>query len=425
MTNATLRFGLTVAVTTLGCKVNRVESDGIAAELLGRGVRVVEADSADVVVVNTCTVTAEADAKARKAVRQALKAPGKPVVVVTGCLAALDGASLEALGDRVVVEPDKETVAAKVIETLRVREPANVTASPAPTPVTRGGAGFRTRVPVKVQDGCDSFCTYCVVPYARGVPRSRPAVDVVDEVRALANAGVREVVLTGVNAAKYHDPEFPQLAWLAAEIAGRTAIERIRVSSLELEGLCYFLQATSYTPKIVRHFHVPLQSGSDRVLAAMGRTYTAEQYRTILCGLRSIATGMTYTTDVICGFPGETEEDHRATMAFCEEIGFSRLHVFRYSRRDGTPAAAMPDQLPARVKARRAADLRELDATLRGRFIESRLGQTVEVLVERVEDGVAEGTTREYLRVRAPAAGASVGELVTVELTREMVVDCR
>ncbi len=407
---------LAVAFRTLGCKVNRVESDNIAAELLGRGCRVVDEDEAAVIIINTCTVTAEADSKARKAVRQALKAAGEPVVVVTGCLAALDAEGLRALGDRVVVEADKEAVAARVAEALGMR--ADATA-----PAARTGEGFRTRVAVKIQDGCDNFCTYCIVPYARGVPRSRPADEIIAEVESLVAAGVREVVLTGINVAKYHDPEATRLAWLCSAIARETGIERIRVSSVEVPGFGpEMLQAMAFSRQIVPHFHVPLQSGSDRILEAMGRHYTAEQFHEILRACQLIRTDITYTTDVITGFPGETEEDHAGTMELCEKMGFSRLHVFRYSPRKGTPAAEMPDQVPPEVKARRAEELRALDARLRQRFVESRLGQTVEVLVERVEDGVAEGTTREYLRVRVPAGDTRVGETIEVVLEAGMIV---
>lgn len=407
-----------VAFRTLGCKVNRVESDAIATELLGRGCRLADEDEAAVIIINTCTVTGEADAKARKAVRQALKASGEPVVVVTGCLAALDADGLRALGERVVVEADKEAVAARVTRMLASRlMPEAATAAG-----VRTGEGFRTRVAVKVQDGCDNFCTYCIVPHARGGPRSRPAAEVLTEVASLADSGVREVVLTGINIGGYRDEEAGGLPQLCVALAHRTGVERIRVSSIEAPACgSAWMDAMLEAPQIVRHFHVPLQSGSDRILKAMGRHYTAERFEQILAEWRERLPDITFTTDVITGFPGETDDDHAATMELCERIGFSRLHVFRYSARSGTPAATMPDQVPAGTKARRAEELRELDARLRGRFLESRLGLPVEVLVERIEDGVAEGTTREYLRLRFAADGAVVGQTVSVVLESAMV----
>lgn len=407
-----------VAFRTLGCKVNRVESDAIATELLGRGCRLADEDEAAVIIINTCTVTGEADAKARKAVRQALKASGEPVVVVTGCLAALDADGLRALGERVVVEADKEAVAARVAGMLAsLLAPEEATAAGA-----RTGEGFRTRVAVKVQDGCDNFCTYCIVPHARGGPRSRPVAEVLAEVASLVDAGVREVVLTGINIGGYRDEEAGGLSRLCVSLADHTGVERIRVSSIEAPGCgSDWVDAMLEAPQIVRHFHVPLQSGSDRILKAMGRHYTAERFETILAEWRERLPDITFTTDIITGFPGETDDDHAATMELCERIGFSRLHVFRYSARQGTPAASMPDQVPAGTKATRAEELRELDARLRGRFLESRLGLPVEVLVERIEDGIAEGTTREYLRLRFAAHGAVAGETVRVDLDRAMV----
>lgn len=418
---------LGVAFRTLGCKVNRVESDTIAAELLGRAVSIVDEDEAAVIVINTCTVTGEADAKARKAVRQALKAAGEPAVVVTGCLAAIDADALRSLGERVVVEADKERVAERVAQALGLT--GDDGAEVAPLRLTRTGEGFRTRVPVKVQDGCDRFCTYCIVPYARGRARSRAADEVVAEVRALVADGVREVVLTGISIGDYRDESREDDTWtyglpvLALELAETTDIARVRISSVEFPGISpRYLQAFGASPKLVPHLHIPLQSGSDRILEAMGRPYTGEIFTEMLEAMREIFPPLTYTTDVICGFPGETDADHQATMEVCERVGFSKLHVFRYSPRLGTPAADMPNQVRPDVKAHRAAELRELDERLRQRFIESRLGERVEVLIESVEEGFAEGTTREYLRVRVPAAEASVGELVELELAEEMVV---
>ncbi len=452
---------LAVAFRTLGCKVNRVESESIAAELLGRGCEVVAEDRAAVVVVNTCTVTGEADAKARKAVRRALKAPGEPVVVVTGCLAALDREGLLALGERVVVESDKERVTERVAELmLHGRDVATrsdhaalcgSTALPIPTapPVplapptpsahgaapspaspphspdlSRVGGVFRTRAMVKVQDGCDNFCAYCIVPHARGAPRSVPSAHVVAEVTALVRAGVREVVLTGINMGRYRDGEVG-LAELLAALA-ETGIVRLRLSSIEPPDVTPELLAAMarHADVVCPHLHVPLQSGSDRVLAAMERRYTTADFAKMLAAARAAVPRLAVTTDVIAGFPGETHEDASSTLRFCEAAGFARLHVFRYSPRPGTPAAERDDQVPAPVKAARAERLRELDARLRARHVACRAGEPVEVLVERVGEDHVEGTTRDYLRVRVASDGqdAAVGGLTTVVVTPESVL---
>ncbi len=410
-----------VALRTLGCKVNRVESDDIAANLIGRGAFLAPEDEAAVIIVNTCTVTGEADAKARKAVRQALKAARGPIVVVTGCLAAIDRASLEALGERVVVESDKALVADRVASALGLAE-----AGPHAHAV-RVGEGFRTRASLKIEDGCDNFCSYCIVPYARGVPRGVPLEQLVAETTSLVEAGVRELVLTGINIGRYRDGD----AGLADAIraVAATGIERLRLSSIEPPDLTdALIDALASTPAVCEHLHVPLQSGCDEVLAAMSRTYDTAGFADRVAAARTRIPGLAVTTDLIAGFPGETDEHHARTLAFVDEMGFSRLHVFRYSERPGTPAAAM-EQLDPSVRASRAAELRALGDRLAMSFATAAIGGTAEVLVERVGDTWAEGTTRDYLHVRFPRSEAVIeGVLARVELTAVVdgrVVGCR
>ena len=407
---------LAVALRTLGCKVNRAESEAIAAELLGAGVRIVAEDEAAVIVVNTCTVTGEADAKARKAVRQALAAAHEPVVVVTGCLAALDREALTALGRRVVVEADKERVASVVRELL-----GEAGASPHPAqPASAPPGAFRTRVALKIEDGCDAMCAYCIVPHARGVPRSTPLATVSAQAQALADAGTPEIVLTGVNVGRYADGG-ADLADVVNAVAA-TGISRVRLSSIEpLDLTARLLETLSAIPAFCVHLHIPLQAGSDAVLSAMGRTYTAEQFTEGVQAAREALPGLVVTTDVMAGFPGETAEQAAETLAFCQRTGFAKLHVFRYSKRPGTPAAQRPDQVADTQKAARASALREVSARLTRQHAASRIGVAAEVLVERTDRGgevaaFAEGTTRDYLRVRFPGREAYAGELAQVRL---------
>ena len=413
---------VSVAVRTLGCKVNRAESEAIAAELLGAGLALAaEEDEAAVIVINTCTVTGEADAKARKAVRQALAAKLSPVVVVTGCLAALDRDTLSALGERVVVEADKARVAAIVEGLLGVdaahRGPIRVADAR-----SVAGSAFRTRVAIKIEDGCDNFCAYCIVPHARGVPRATPIADIVAQVEALLVGGTREIVLTGVNVGRYADTATgADLADVLSAVAG-TGVPRIRLSSVEPPDLTSRLLATMATaPAFCAHLHVPLQSGCDAVLSAMGRTYSSDQFAARIDAARAALPGLVVTTDVLAGFPGETAEQAAETLAFCERTGFGKLHVFRYSQRPGTPAAERLDQVPATEKASRATALRELSERAVAKHAAARIGTVAEVLVEAVasaRDGtpVAEGTTRDYLRVVLPAQPGDVGRLVDVKL---------
>lgn len=399
-----------VAFRTLGCKVNQVESERIASELLGRGCAVVDERDADVVVVNTCTVTGEADRKARKEVRRALALPREPLVVVTGCLAALDAEGLRALDpERVVVEADKRVVATRVAERLG----GGVAAS--------GGAPSRpvfgrTRAQVLVEDGCDAYCAYCIVPYARGIPRAVPLADIEREVARLAAEGTREVVLTGINIGRYRGADGADLADVVRAV-GRTGIERIRLSSVEpmhLPGR--LLDALASTPAVCPHLHVPLQSGADRVLRAMDRAYDTAAYADVLRQARDAIPGLAVSTDVLTGFPGESPAEAVATREFVEECGFMRLHVFRYSRRRGTLAAEMPSQVDPRDKRSRSERLRELGDALASRYVAARLGGIAEVLVERVEAGMAEGTSEDYLRVRFETADATPGRIVPVRL---------
>jgi len=402
--------GARVAIRTLGCKVNRVESDAIVADLLARGARIVPEDEAAVVVINTCTVTGEADAKARKAVRRALKSSGSPVVIVTGCLAALDAAALSALGERVVVEPDKTQLAVRVGELLGLVDDAC-------EPVVRAGEGFRTRAMLKIEDGCDNFCSYCIVPHARGAPRGTPLVEVLRDARDLVEAGAREIVLTGINIGRYQDATTgADLAELIGAVA-QTGVSRLRLSSIEPPDLTQrLLGVLCDTPAVCEHLHVPLQSGSNAVLSAMGRTYTAEEYAERIEEARGAIDGLAVTTDVIAGFPGEGDEQHTETLAFVERMGFAKLHVFRYSARRGTPAAGM-EQVAAEVRARRASELRAVGERLRDRYARSRSGVEAEVLVEGVKGGVMTGTTRDYLRVSTQAeARTTAGDVARVRL---------
>jgi threonylcarbamoyladenosine tRNA methylthiotransferase MtaB len=398
-----------VAVRTLGCKVNRAESEVIIAELIARGATIVEPDDADVVVVDSCTVTGEADAKTRKAVRRAARARRRPWVVVTGCMAALDSTALAELDERVVVIADKSAVSDHVASLARLR--------PAAGPAPRVGAPFRTRALVKLQDGCDSRCAYCVVPSARGDGRSEPLSDVVQQVARLVDLGTAEVVLTGVNLGRYRDGGDDLAAAIRA--VAETGVVRLRLSSVEpLDVSETLLEALAETPAVCAHLHVPLQSGSDTVLRSMRRNYDTNEYIERISLARRVLPGLAVTTDVMAGFPGETEADAARTRAVCEELGFAKLHVFRYSERAGTAAAKLTLSVSPDDRSRRAAELRRLGEALSTRHLESALGSVAEVLVESVGSGEgmawAEGTTRTYERVRFASASATPGDVAAV-----------
>lgn len=398
---------LTVSVRTLGCKVNRVESERIAAELLGAQIEIAEETHAAVIVVNTCAVTGEAEAKARKAVRHAAGLPHEPVVVVTGCASAIAADRMRSLAPRVVIENDKSRIPERVLSLLGA--PSSLAAAP-----VRVGEAFRTRAMVKIEDGCDAFCAYCIVPYARGVPTSVPLSEIVAEVAALVQAGVPEVVLTGINIGRYRDGGV-DLAGVIEAVAA-TGIARIRVSSIEPQDLTdELLDTMAATPGFLPHLHVPLQSGSDAVLRSMRRTYTVAQFQERIAAARARIPGLAVTTDVIAGFPAEDDAAADETLSVCAGIGFSKLHVFRYSVRSGTLAAEM-EQLPPETIAARAEALRALGDRLWETYADARLGTDVLVLIERANEESAEGTTGDYLKVVVRGPGLKVGELLAVRL---------
>lgn len=441
------------AIVNLGCKVNRVESDSFAAALIARGGQPVDEADAQLVVVNTCSVTGEAEKKARKAVRRALRANASAVVAVTGCAAAIDPDAFASMDGRVHVMGKRElacAIASGAFEVERGREAAPtedvredacgdegttpsgdapapapsaaaLTAAPSPAPLPLG-AGFRTRVGVKVQDGCDNACTYCIVHVARGRSTSRPAAAVETECAALAAAGVKEIVLTGINLGAYRDPSTGMrlpgllrllLACTAAACPPDEALPRLRISSIEprnVDAELVDLLASS-EGRVCRHLHLPLQAGSDRVLRQMARPYSRARFLELAEELHARVPGISLSTDLIVGFPGETDDDFRDTLDAARRCRFSRLHVFPYSRREGTPAAARDDQVAPEVKVARARELRELGEELRAQDYERRVGTEEYVLVE---DG-GRATTESYHEVEAPA-GSRPGELKALVL---------
>lgn len=394
-----------VAFATLGCRVNQAETEEALDALVQRGFRL-SAEHARLAVVNTCAVTADAVASSRKLIRRTVARNPDALVVVTGCYATLDPAAVGAIDgvDLVVANHDKPRLAELVLRA----EPA---LAPTPAEALVGADAddairrLHTRVSIRVQTGCDEHCAFCIIPRTRGPLRSRPADEIIAEVRRRVADGVREVVLTGVHLGKYGadldgGPDLAQL--LRRLLAEIPELERVRLSSIlprqltdELIGL------VASDRRLCRHLHVPLQSGSDRILRRMGRSYDVATFLDRVETARRAVPGLGLSTDVIVGFPGETETDFAATLEVVEQAQFSKLHVFRYSPRPGTRSAeTMPDDVPAEVKRDRARRLIALGETLRQRFHASLLGSQLEVVVERVAaPGWVEGTADNYVRV--------------------------
>ncbi|WP_172135547.1 tRNA (N(6)-L-threonylcarbamoyladenosine(37)-C(2))-methylthiotransferase MtaB [Adlercreutzia sp. ZJ473] len=407
------------AVVNLGCKVNRVESDGFERLLLAAGGVEAPQEEADLIVVNTCTVTAEADKKTRKAVRHALRANASARVAVTGCAAAIDEDAFSSMDARVSVVP-KAGMGLWLADAAHAGAGAAAAEASAACEPDLALFSSRTRVGVKVQDGCDNACTYCIVHVARGRATSRPAPEVLAEVVALAASGVREIVLSGINLGSYRW-EGKGLAALLEELLAATARLhepgeppcRFRVSSVEPmdvdDGFASLLARAD--GRVCRHLHLPLQSGSTKVLREMDRPYTAEEFKGLVGRLRAQVPALSLTTDVIVGFPGETEGEFAETLEVARACAFSKIHVFPYSQRAGTPAAARADQVPPPVKAARAARLRALSDELRAADRARRAGTSELALVE--ESGRA--MTESYHETTAPA-NAKPGALIQVKL---------
>lgn len=394
-----------VSLVNLGCRVNRAELDAIGRELSREGIRIVCRDEAEAIVVNTCAVTSEAQAKTRRALRRAAEEPDVRAIVATGCAASLFSAELEALDSRIVVEPERERVAQRVAYLLGLghggggAEADQAFCGGAVTPTGRMRPGL------KVQDGCDRRCSYCIVWKARGPARSMPPERVVACVGELVSDGAREVVLTGIDLGRY---EFGGvgLSGLLARILEQTSVGRVRLSSVEPAGVTEELLdlIASSAGRVAPFLHVPLQSGCDATLARMARPYTSEAYARMTERAKAMVPGIALSTDVIVGFPGETDAEFQESHALCASLGFSRLHVFRYSRRPGTAAAAMKSQVDPAVSLKRSRRMRALSDACASEFSAALVGMPQLVLCERGCMGTTGGGAR--VRTDAGLAGS-------------------
>ena len=417
-----------VGIITLGCKVNQYESEAIAEAFEAQGFTVCAPHlPCDVYVVNTCTVTAESDRKAGQLIRRAALKNPNARILVTGCFSQSQPERAAALAhvDYVCGNTDKLSVvkmAKKLLNTPK-GEPilcvSDVQTAPfEPMTITHFD---RTRAYVKIEDGCENRCAYCAIPGARGKVRSKPLADVVSEVEGLVRGGCREVVLTGIETASWgKDLEGVTLADLLFAVDQIEGLERMRLGSLDPTVMREeFVQRIAKMRTVVPHFHLSMQSGSAKVLAAMRRKYNPEQAMAGIERLRAAMPDVELTTDFIVGFPGETEEDFAATMAFAEKAEFLQMHVFAYSKREGTPAATMPGQIPADVKKQRSAAL----IALSNKLTQARLLRALEkplrtVLFETYENGFAVGHTDEFFEVAVPSDIPLHAQLRTVRLLR-------
>lgn len=415
-----------VAFFTLGCKVNQAETAAMRQLFEKAGYSPVDFDStADVYVINTCTVTNLGDRKSRQAARRARRRNPAAVVVVTGCYAQISPEEVMAIPevDLVVGTHARESLPrlAEEARNGRFNYVRPLTEKQGFENLPAAQAGERTRAFLKVQEGCRQFCSYCIVPYARGPLYSSPAKATIQEAERLAREGFLEIVLTGVHLGSYGTdlPDKPALSDLLAGLIRVEGIKRIRLSSLEpTEITPALVEVMAAEPKICPHLHIPLQSGDDAVLKRMNRKYAASDFLCLVQWLRSAIPDLALTTDVIVGFPGETGDNFGRTVAVIRHAGFSRLHVFPFSPRRGTPAACFPDQVPSRVKEERSRHLIKLGKELAARFNARFIGQKAEVLFEEeARPGVWAGLTPHYVRVEVTSPLEVRGRLAEVLVT--------
>lgn len=396
-----------VAFYTLGCKVNQYETNSMMEEFINAGYELVDYESfADVYVVNTCTVTNMSDRKSRQILRRAKEINNESVLCAVGCYAQVAKSELEKIDDidLILGTNDKRNIVQKVEECLanhaKLSEVSDVMAERKYVEWETVAYTDKARAEVKVEDGCDRYCTYCIIPYARGPVRSRRIEDVCEEVKRIVSTGIKEVVITGIHISSYGKdlPGKPRLIELLEKVNDIDGVERIRLGSLEpLIIDDEFVSRIKVLSKVCNHYHLSLQSGCDATLERMNRRYRTEEFREIVKRLRDNISEVALTTDVIVGFPGETDEEFNQTYNFLNEIKFSKMHVFKYSQRRGTKAEKFPNQVDGKVKEERSNALIEMSNKNEEEFAKQYLGKEVEVLFEREHDG----HTTNYLEVES------------------------
>ncbi len=420
----------TVSFYTLGCKVNQYESEAVSSIFEKNGYEVVSFDqSADIYIINTCTVTNLSDRKSRQAIRKAKKTNPDSIVTVMGCYAQTSSEEiLKIPGVNLVIGTKDRNSILDYINRLeegecRINAVDNIMTSRSFEELKVNTYKERTRAYLKIQEGCSQFCSYCIIPYARGPIRSRKPEDIIGEVRELSQNGYTEIVLTGIHLASYgKDLKTTDLLDIIKSLNGIEGIERIRLGSIEPTTITEeFVLAAAEMPKLCPHYHLSLQSGCDATLRAMNRKYTAEEYSKSVELLKKHIPDVAITTDIMVGFPGETEEDFLSSMDFADRIGFSKIHVFKYSPRKGTPAAESADQITPEIKEARSEKMLALSDRLEEQYLGRFIDREMDVLYEQAlvdKKGYIEGLTSNYIRVAAEGTEDMTGKIVMTKLIK-------
>ena len=415
-------------IITLGCKVNTYESESMAQQLDANGYSLAsDNDSVDLVVINTCTVTSTSDQKSRQMIRKAIKTYPGAKILVTGCYSQMSGEFISTIegvdvvigntkkGNIIELLTKKEEISSVLVDiqqgrTIKEYEEMKVTSY-----------HENTRAYLKIQDGCNNFCSYCVIPYARGPLRSRNKDDVLNEAKELVSKGFKEIVLTGIHTAAYGE-DFENYSFfdLLCDLVKIEGIKRIRISSIEETEITDDIIKLVFTnEKVVNHFHIPLQSGCDTVLKRMNRKYDTQQFYDKILKIREVVEDVAITADVIVGFPQETEEEFEKTYEFIKKVGFAELHVFPYSMRSGTPAARMSGQVDPKIKKERVHKLLELNKELANKYANGFQDRELDVLFETYDEktGYVTGHTTNYLKVSCKGTEDLLNKIVKVRIT--------
>ena len=414
-----------VAFHTLGCKVNQYETEAMEKIFEDNGYRIVKEDEmADVYVINTCTVTNLSDRKSRQFIRRVKKINKDSIVAVVGCYSQVASEEVENIEgvDVIIGTSDRKRIVELCERAKFDDEKINIVRSIKTydefEEINVDDIKSMTRAYIKIQDGCNQFCSYCIIPYARGPIRSRQIVDIVKESEKLTTSGFKEIVLTGIHVASYgKDLGDTRLGDVIQQISEVDGIKRIRLSSVEPNLITEeFMNILKDSNKVCDHFHLSLQSGSDTILKKMNRKYTTDEFREKVKLIRKYMPDAGITTDIIVGFPDESEDEFNRTLEFVKDIGFSRIHVFKYSPRKGTPAAKFENQIHGTIKNRRSEKLIQLGDDLMKKFHLKYIGTTMGVLFEENNDGYYEGYTTNYIRVKAYSDRDIIGQLVDVHI---------
>ncbi|MCR8631442.1 tRNA (N(6)-L-threonylcarbamoyladenosine(37)-C(2))-methylthiotransferase MtaB [Paenibacillus radicis (ex Xue et al. 2023)] len=428
-----------VAFHTLGCKVNFYDTEAIWQLFKHEGYEQVDFEStADIYVINTCTVTNTGDKKSRQMIRRAIRRNPEAIVAVTGCYAQTSPAEILAIPgvDLVIGTQDRDKIIPYVQQLHQERQPINAVRNIMKTrqfeELDVPDFADRTRAFLKIQEGCNNFCTFCIIPWSRGLMRSREPVSVIKQAQMLVEAGYQEIVLTGIHTGGYgEDIENYSLAKLLWDLDKVEGLKRIRISSIEASQITEeVLDVLKNSDKMCRHLHIPLQAGDDRVLARMRRKYTTAEFAGKIEQIHKIMPGVAITTDVIVGFPGETEEMFRNGYEFMKQMQFSEMHVFPYSKRTGTPAARMEDQVDEELKNARVHELIDLSERMQLAYAQKYVGQVLEVIPERAHkgepgSGLIMGYSDNYLQVVFEGSEDWVGSVCKVKVLEAGVNESR